>query len=175
MSEDHANLHYDERAERSTPLWSQFWDTTTTMHQEPEEPSYDVTSREVHPGQRMIHVVPTPPQEELQQLFTIRHSAPLEEYWAPLSKRAQVFLDPIYRLLVEIPEDQLERLQQHATITTFIEAKPASSSYTQEHGDVIDWDITIDTPHRRAAGTIHVTLKYAGRSTPSPIDNPWQD
>jgi hypothetical protein len=38
--------------------------------------------------------------------------------------------------------------------------------------DLLDWDVAIQTPPPRPSGTISVTLKYAGRSIPSPAADP---
>jgi hypothetical protein len=37
----------------------------------------------------------------------------------------------------------------------------------------LDWDTFIAVPPPRLCGTLAVTLKYAGRKGPSPIEDPW--
>jgi hypothetical protein len=39
--------------------------------------------------------------------------------------------------------------------------------------EVLNWDVAIDVPPERRSGTLTVTLKYAGRDTPTPVEDPW--
>jgi hypothetical protein len=41
--------------------------------------------------------------------------------------------------------------------------------------EILDWDVTIETPPPRPAGTIRVKLEYAGRSRPIPVSDPHED
>ena len=40
---------------------------------------------------------------------------------------------------------------------------------------ILDWDITIETAPSRPSGTIQVQLEYRGRSTPIPVEDPWEN
>ncbi|HVP46882.1 MAG TPA: hypothetical protein VMT32_09870 [Bryobacteraceae bacterium] len=39
--------------------------------------------------------------------------------------------------------------------------------------ELLDWDAAIEVAPMRPSGTLMVTLKYAGRATPSPVMDPW--
>jgi hypothetical protein len=39
--------------------------------------------------------------------------------------------------------------------------------------EVLNWDVGIEVPPERPSGTLTVTLKYAGRGTPTPVEDPW--
>lgn len=39
--------------------------------------------------------------------------------------------------------------------------------------EALDWDATIEVPPDRPSGTFTVVLKYAGRDTPTPVEDPW--
>lgn len=39
--------------------------------------------------------------------------------------------------------------------------------------EVLNWDVAIEVPPKRPSGTLTVTLKYAGRGTPTPVEDPW--
>jgi len=39
--------------------------------------------------------------------------------------------------------------------------------------EVLDWGVSIDTAPKRPSGTLNVTFKYAGRGTPTPVEDPW--
>jgi hypothetical protein len=41
-----------------------------------------------------------------------------------------------------------------------------------EDPDILDWDVTIETPPPHRTGTIKVTLEYAGRGRPRAITDP---
>jgi hypothetical protein len=43
---------------------------------------------------------------------------------------------------------------------------------TVDQDEVLNWDATIEVPPNRPSGTITVTLKYAGRATPTPVEDP---
>src|ERR1700674_4766792 len=44
-----------------------------------------------------------------------------------------------------------------------------SSFYPDE---LLNWDFAVEAAPRRPAGTLTVTLKYAGRGTPTPFEDP---
>lgn len=48
--------------------------------------------------------------------------------------------------------------------------EPAASGV--EDLDVLDWDVRLEPPAPRRAGTVRVTLAYRGRSKPIPIERP---
>jgi hypothetical protein len=37
----------------------------------------------------------------------------------------------------------------------------------------LDWDLAMEVAPRRPSGTLAVTLEFAGRGQPSPIEDPW--
>ena len=39
--------------------------------------------------------------------------------------------------------------------------------------DVLNWDAAIEKAPKRASGTLMVTLQYAGRGAPMPLEDPW--
>ena len=41
--------------------------------------------------------------------------------------------------------------------------------------DILDWDVTIETPPIHRSGTLRVALKYAGRSRPIAVIEPPSD
>jgi hypothetical protein len=41
-----------------------------------------------------------------------------------------------------------------------------------DQNEVLNWDAAIEVPPSRPSGTIAVTLKYAGRAKPTPVDDP---
>jgi hypothetical protein len=41
------------------------------------------------------------------------------------------------------------------------------------HDETLDWDMIIEPAPIRSSGTLSVSLKFSGRSTPPRIENPW--
>jgi hypothetical protein len=41
--------------------------------------------------------------------------------------------------------------------------------------DILDWDVTIETPPPRRTGMLRVTLEYVGRSKPIAVTEPLAD
>ena len=41
--------------------------------------------------------------------------------------------------------------------------------------EILNWDAAIEVAPKRPSGKLTVTLRYAGRGTPSPVENPWDD
>ncbi len=37
----------------------------------------------------------------------------------------------------------------------------------------LDWDVVVAVPPNRPSGTLDVTLEFAGRGGPGPIEDPW--
>ena len=50
-------------------------------------------------------------------------------------------------------------------------ARPTPSKFYAD--EMLDWDAAIEVAPIRPSGTLTVTLKYAGRATPSPTRDPW--
>ena len=62
---------------------------------------------------------------------------------------------------------------QHADSTRTEDKYKSLPCYNEE--DILYWDIAIEKPPPRPSGTIHVKLKYKGRSKPIPVDDFWEE
>jgi hypothetical protein len=51
------------------------------------------------------------------------------------------------------------------------ELKLAPSKFYAD--ELLDWDAAIEVAPTRPSGTLTVTLQYAGRGKPTPIEDPW--
>ena len=52
---------------------------------------------------------------------------------------------------------------------------PAGESSSGEELDILNDNVLIPTAPARPSGTIQVTLTYAGRSIPIPVEDPWAE
>ena len=44
-----------------------------------------------------------------------------------------------------------------------------------EGAEMLSWDAAIDAPMPRRSGTVRVSLEFAGRGRPTPVDDPSAD
>jgi hypothetical protein len=66
-----------------------------------------------------------------------------------------------------------------ATLRTLKEATRQGPDHSEpepvDGSDVLDWDVTIETPPSGRTGALWATLEYAGRSKPDLIADPLPD
>lgn len=64
---------------------------------------------------------------------------------------------------------------QETVATPDLRAAGRSVPEPVEGTDILDWEASLDAPPPRRSGTIRVTLAFAGRSRPIPVDDPAAD
>lgn len=113
MSGTLAGLHPDPYRQ-----WS--YGTTTTMDEEPGEPSYDVASEEAEEARNIIHVVvAAPPDDHVPESLALSPSAiPRKDYWALLGEGSRSLADSIYEVLVQALEYQIGHAGEEITTTS---------------------------------------------------------
>ncbi len=122
------------------------------------------------------------PRRERELLITI----PILHYYAAAlgalpANRGRTFF-------VEEPSDQAgfitDAIASSTYVPHFVAASAWSSVFARRHyrallpaafypEELLDWDASIEVAPKRPSGTLKVTLQYAGRGTPTPVEDPW--
>jgi hypothetical protein len=89
---------------------------------------------------------------------------------------------------IEEPSDQAGFITDAIASSTHIPHFVAASAWTSEFwhryypallpsafypDEMLDWDASIEKAPTRPSGTLIVTLEYAGRGKPTPVEDPW--
>jgi hypothetical protein len=143
------------------------WATTTATTIENELPDISVASEVALPSEAVIIYVAVP-------YARMRFSSLLPS------------LGTVLRL--EGAPEQVghveDAIETSTFVTHFLAAATASDSpFSHQYrpllpslffkDEVLDWDVVIEVSPPRPSGTLAVTLEYAGRGTPTSVENPW--
>jgi len=149
-----------------------YWGRTTTTTIEDEEPDVSISS-EVAPecvsGHLFIALMPQNVLRPISPNFgkiLVFQSAPQEVVLVGTGTATLFGVgNPVTtsNLLSSLHAEHAEHAQ-HARLL-----RPVAN-YEEE---VLNWDAAIAVAPKRPSGTVSVTLKYAGRGSPTPMEDPW--